>query len=108
MEKEEYAKIQKSELKELASKLLNDEIYFVEGVRNIKDRLHTISLDDDDINLFRGIDSDTDDVPVGDTRKLWSADALRKIDDEIVDYIDKVKPQVKEVCKKIIKIVNES
>lgn len=108
MEREEYIKKIKSELKELALKLINNEIYFIEGIRAVKDRLDVIILDDEDINLFRGIDSDTDDVPVGENRKLWNKESLQKIDDELVGYIDNIKPRVYEVCRKIIKIIEES
>jgi hypothetical protein len=69
MEHDDYIEKLKFELKEVAFKLINDEIDFIEGIRAIKDRLKAISLNDEDLNLFRGIDSDTDDVPVGETKK---------------------------------------
>jgi len=107
MEHDNYIGKLRSELKEVALKLINDEIDFVEGIRAIIDRLNAISLDDDDLNLFRGIDSNTDDVPVGETRKSWNKESLRQLDDELFSYIEKVKPQVKLACKKIIRIIDE-
>ncbi|PIP93973.1 MAG: hypothetical protein COW00_02945 [Bdellovibrio sp. CG12_big_fil_rev_8_21_14_0_65_39_13] len=106
--KNDYIEKVRLELREFAMKLLNDDIYFIEGIREIKDRLDVVSLDDEDCNLFRAIDSDTDDVPVGASRSLWNKEALQKIDDKIYNYITSVKPQVKVVCKKIIKEIDES
>lgn len=83
MEHDDYIGKLNFELKEVAFKIINDEIDFVQGIRAIKDRLDAISLDDDDLKLFRGIDLDTDDVPVGETRKSWSKESLRKIDNEL-------------------------
>lgn len=108
MKLKEYKEKQKNELREIASKLLNDQIYFIEGIRLIKDRIDTINLDDEDIKLLSGIDSDTDDVPVGNTRKLWSKEALQKVDKALIDYIESVKPQIKSLCKKIMKIIDET
>ena len=108
MERKEYIDKLKSELLDAATKLINDEIYFIEGIRIIKSRLELVKLDDDDINLFRGIDSETDDVPVGDTRKLWNKEALKKVDDELIDYINQEKTQVVKVCKKILKQLSNS
>jgi len=103
MEHKEYIDKLKTELLHAATNLINDDIHFVEGIRIIKDRLDILELDDDEVNLTRGIDSETNDIPIGDTRKRWNKEALRKVDDEIIDYIVQEKAQVIKVCEKIVK-----
>lgn len=45
-------------------RFIKDNMYFVEGIRIIKDRLDLVKLEVDEVNLFRGIDSGTNDAPV--------------------------------------------
>lgn len=106
MNKDEYIQQLKSEIREVALNLINDDIHFIEGIRIIRDKLNYISLSDDEANLIRGIDSDTDDVPVGETRKLWNKEALEKLDRELEEYILEVKPAVKDLCKRILQILD--
>lgn len=57
---------------------------------------------DDDFCVFIGIESETDDLPVGDERQYWDVAVLSEKDKEIAEYEDKVVKAVVESCKKLI------
>ena len=45
---------------------------------------------DEDFVTFRGIDSETDDVPVGEVRELWDEIALERKERSVAVYLDSV------------------
>jgi len=104
MDKNEYEKNKIDELRNIAEKLIKDEIYFIEAIREIKDRINLIKLTVEEERLLKAIDSDTDDIPVGEVRKKWNKEALEKIDIELNDYMKEIKPDVIKICKKILKL----
>ena len=65
--------------------MLDGCIGIIDGSRQLSALLHHIDVDefDDDFVPFIGIDSETDSLPVGESRKHWAADALQKKDAEI-------------------------
>jgi hypothetical protein len=57
---------------------------FIEGAREICALAYQVGLDcDPDVIVFVGIESETDALPMGDVRKLWQEEALRKLQPEI-------------------------
>jgi hypothetical protein len=52
--------------------------------------------------VLEGVDSETDDFPVGATRSGWDADALRRKDQERAEYLRRAKAPVLKACKTII------
>jgi hypothetical protein len=52
--------------------------------------------------LFVAIASETDHLPVGEVRKQYSPDALRKADAEIAEAEKLYRAQAKVVCEKLI------
>ena len=57
---------------------------------------------DDDFMLFVAIASETDHLPVGEVRKQYSPDALRKADKEIEEVEKFYREQVVTACEKLI------
>jgi hypothetical protein len=56
----------------------------VEGARRLSGLEHRLAAEHDpDFTFFFGVDSETDHLPLGDVRKRWAADALRKKDEEL-------------------------
>lgn len=102
MDKNEYGKIKIDELRNIAEKLIKGEIYFIEAIREIKDRINLIKLTDEEKKLLIAIDSDTDDIPAGEVRKRWNKEALEKIDIELNNYMKEIKPDLIKICKKIL------
>lgn len=58
--------------------------------------------DDDDIDFFIGISSETDHLPIGAERKSWNPDALRVKDDAIGRFEEAIKPRAMSVCNNLI------
>ena len=71
---------------QIAQGILDGRISIIAGARQISGFCGGhIGLDerDPDLNTFVGIDSETDDLPVGDVRQYWASDALAQKDVEI-------------------------
>ena len=63
---------------------------------------HTDAIADvEDRRLIIGIESETDDLPVGEARKLWAPDALKTKDVEIARFEELYRRQFLEACKRI-------
>jgi len=55
-----------------------------------------------DYNLFRGVASKTDDLPVGRVRKEWHPDYLPEKDHEIARCEDLWQDQIRSACERIL------
>ncbi|MEK7706284.1 MAG: hypothetical protein AAB426_15090 [Myxococcota bacterium] len=58
---------------------------------------------DPDLVVFIGVDSETDDLPVGDVRALWNRDALREKDVELARANDLYRESVERACRNILR-----
>jgi hypothetical protein len=71
---------------QIAQSILDSRIGIIEGSREIRRFCGGhVGLDerDPDLNTFVAIDSETDDLPIGDFRQYWAPDALAQKDSEI-------------------------
>ena len=68
------------EMIETLEQMLANELSFIEGSRALSVLLHSADVDrlSDPFVTFVAIDSETDDIPLGDTRSLWSKQALEQ------------------------------
>jgi hypothetical protein len=53
-------------------------------------------------DVIRGVESETDDLPVAEERALWESKALAEKDAVRRDYVEKVRPVVLEACARIV------
>ena len=88
----------------VAQGMLSGEVGIVEGCR----RLVQLSsrLDEGDDGLFApivAVESETEDLPLGEARSLWSAEALASKDREVSVYLGQVGETVLEVCRTLVK-----
>lgn len=84
-------------------KLLNEEINFIEGCRELVALRNKFDLEDDPGFLpFVGVASETDDYPSEAARKHFNGNYLNKIDNEVSIYILQVRPSILEACKKLL------
>jgi hypothetical protein len=69
----------------IAQDILDGRIGVIEASRALVALRFEVAVDerDPDFITFVGIDSETDDLPVGQTRQHWAPDALAKEDQEI-------------------------
>lgn len=99
----EYLRAVQDQVVEVCRAILNGETKVLSGVRKLC-RLHYELFEqiDDDFVLFIGIDSETDDLPIGDERQYWNEEVLLKKDKEIAEYEARVKQDVFDGCRKLI------
>lgn len=74
----------RKEILRLCRAVLGGEIGIIEGSRLLSKYATDVSeKHDSDFIIFVGIDSETDHLPIGSTRKLWSNSVLVEKDKEI-------------------------
>jgi hypothetical protein len=94
---EQIVKI-KSEIIEMADKMMADQMDLIEGCRRITSLQSKLNNFDDVFLVFRGIASETYDIPIGAERNTWSKEYLAKSDLEKKDYLRKVEKQILNAC----------
>jgi hypothetical protein len=94
---------------DVAQAVLDGRTTVLEAVRELVSLAHTDAIADvEDRRLIIGIESETDDLPVGEVRKLWATHALKTKDVEIARCEELYRPQFLEACKRIAgRSVNE-
>lgn len=103
MSHEEYVIKIRSELVETASKMLDGELDLIEGCRRIVRLRFELDEPEDEIFLpLVGVESETDDLPIGNLRDELSSDALSSKDQEKANYLAKVKSNILDTCERII------
>jgi hypothetical protein len=88
--------------KEIAAAVLDGRTTVLKAVRELCPLAHTDALaNEEDRTLVIAIESETDDLPIGEVRKLWAPYALKAKDAEIVRAEELYKAQFLEACKRI-------
>jgi hypothetical protein len=88
--------------RDVAYAVLDGRTTVLEAVRELVSLAHTDAIADvEDRRLIIGIESETDDLPVGEARKLWAPDALKTKDVEIARCEELYRRQFLEACKRI-------
>jgi hypothetical protein len=89
---------------QIARSVLGEQIGVVEATRAILPLLHSDCeiASPDDYNLFRGIDSETDDLPIGNVREEWDPAVLQEKDREIARCENLWREQVRNACERIL------
>lgn len=91
-------------VQQIARMVIEEQIGILEATRALLPLLHSdpgmVSLDD--YNLFRGIDSETDDLPIGWVREEWHAQSLLEKDREIARCADLWREPVRSACERIL------
>jgi len=90
------------ELGTIAAGMLDCSIDYLEGSMKLSKLRFDSDLEDDrDLLIFVAIDSETDDFPLGDVRKKWSHDALRRLEPEINKTVEWAKSISLGNCKSL-------
>lgn len=88
--------------RDVAQAVLDGRTTVLEAARELVSLAHTDAIADvEDRRLIIGIESETDDLPVGEVRKLWAPYALKTKDTEIARCEELYPPQFLEACKRI-------
>lgn len=89
---------------EIAKQMLNDQVNLIEGCRAIC----SISYEDDDPNEnvylpFVAFESETDHIPIGKARLNCSQEHIKKLDNEVRNYILERKADIYNACQELIR-----
>lgn len=99
----------KKEAIAIASSMIDEEINLIEGCRLISSLRHRIGDPDNKIFIpFRSVDSETEHFPLGEMRKMYDIEYLRKVDTEMEEYLIDAKPDIIKACHELIKELSKS
>ena len=94
---------ERQRVREIAQELLERRTTILEAVRKLYPLAHTDAIpNENDRTLVIAIGSETDDLPIGEVRKLWAPYALEAKNAEIARCEELWKPQFLEACKRIL------
>lgn len=103
MSHEEYVAKQRIKAVDIASKMLDGKLGLIEGVRQLVPLQNEIgNSNEEEFLVFKGVESETDELPIGEARNSWSEAALREKDAEIQEYEDQVRASVLDACRRFI------
>ncbi len=81
----EYVQSARRQVVDTAKAMLSKQSGFLVGARRLSALRYEVDVEDNDADFltFVAIDSDTDALPLGETRHHWSEQALAKLEPEI-------------------------
>jgi hypothetical protein len=94
----------RAELVEVAAAMIEGRMHLIEGVRKIN--ALRFDVEDPDAAVFlpiRAVDSETGTFPMGDVRRQCAPDYLRRVDQEIDQYLEDAKEVVLAACGEIVR-----
>jgi hypothetical protein len=91
-------------VRQIARSVLDAQLGVLAAARALTALLHRDRgiVSEEDFNLFRGVESETDDLPLGKVREEWRADALIEKDREIARCEALWRDQVLAACTRIL------
>jgi hypothetical protein len=93
----------KAEAVRIARKILVGEINLVSGCRAIQRPLADLGLRmDEEFITFAGVDSEADELPIGDERQHWNPEALQKLEPKVQEFMAYYRPHVEQACRMLI------
>lgn len=83
--------------------VLDGTVGMVDAARTLTSISYALGVENDEPFIsFRGIDSETDDYPLGDVRARWNPAALAREDAKRERYEEEVRESVKEGCRALL------
>ena len=94
----------RAEVRKTAQLMLSGDLSYIEGAQIICHLLHECRLDPhvEPFVTFIGIDSETDQFPVGKQRSYWNKDALAKLDEEKAQYEERARGFAEKACRELL------
>jgi hypothetical protein len=93
-----------SKLVQVARDMLENRINLIEGCKKICALRHELSDPENDIFLpIRAIDSETDHFPLGTVRDGCAENYLRRVDEEMLHYLEDARDDIRAACREIIR-----
>lgn len=94
----------RSRIRQIVAEMLAEHVDLIEGCRLVA-RLASSDPElrtDPALVGMIGVASETDDLPLGEQRRHWSREALAKLDDERVAYLEKVRESLLTDCTDVL------
>ena len=89
---------------EVARGMLDGSIPLIEGCRSIvRLRFDAEIPPSETLNIFVGVESETDDYPVGSVRSEYAPEFLARLDAEVSKYLTEVRPVLVAACRELIR-----
>jgi hypothetical protein len=89
--------------KEISEAVLGGRLSILEGTRALRPLAFTDAIaSETDRRMIIGIESETDDLPIGEVRQLWAESALEEKDLEIAPCEAFWRDKVLAVCRRIL------
>ncbi len=86
-----------------ARQVLSGDVGIVEGSRQLVQLAGR--LDERDDVLFApivAVESETEDIPFGETRLHWSEESLRRKDEAVAAYLNEIRAEILKVCRELV------
>lgn len=105
MTHDEYIQTLRKKVCDLAKKMLDGSIDYLEGAIKISSLRFDLDLpkDDEDILVFSLISSETDHLPIGSAKLQWSKEALLRLKPEFESSTNWAKEVSLTNCKNLLK-----
>lgn len=90
----------------IARRMVDGELDILEGCVQavaLRGSLDETGMEDPDLLFLVLVESELDDVPVGDTRKLWAPEALAEKDRKAHAYLEQIREDLLEACRSLIR-----
>ena len=83
--------------------ILNGSVDLLAGCRSlVRLRIEADAPPSPAFDSIIGVESETDDFPLGDQRTAYSSELLARLDSEVSTYLDEVRPDVLQACHEIV------
>ena len=102
---EQYVASVRKRVAATATRMLKDELSFLEGAQILAALRHEAEVPDDDADFlaFVAVASETDSLPIGEVRKHWATDALQRLEPEIQAATQWAKQFASAACVSLVK-----
>lgn len=82
--------------------VLSTQIGVIEGAPFLSSMSHYLDPEwSEELRIFRGIASETDDLPTGTARQFWEPHALAQKDQEMANYENRIRESVLQQCRSL-------
>ena len=93
---------------EVARGMLDGSISLIEGCRSLVRLRFDVEIPaSETLNVFVGVESETDEYPVGIQRSEYAPELLARLDAEVAIYLNGVRPAIAEACREIIREIEK-
>lgn len=98
----------RNQIRQTAQTILSEKIHPIEGVRRLVSLCFKAGEQENEIFLnLIGIDSSTDSYPLGEFRDKCAPEHLKRMDDEMTEYLPKLKEELFESCREILEYYSD-